>query len=45
LLAHLSDENNTPDLARNTVLEHIGAQFEDLIDIIGQRKISPIFEF
>jgi phosphoribosyl 1,2-cyclic phosphodiesterase len=44
LLAHLSDENNTHYLARNTVLEHIGPQFEDLIDIIGQREISPVFE-
>jgi phosphoribosyl 1,2-cyclic phosphodiesterase len=45
LLAHLSDENNSCNLAKNTVLEYVGPQFEDLIDIIEQRKLSPIFEF
>ena len=45
LLAHLSEENNTPDLARNTIIDYIGTQNEDLIDIIEQRKISKIHEF
>ncbi len=44
LLAHLSEENNTPELARNTVLEYLGARGEELIAILEQKKISPIFE-
>ena len=44
LLAHLSDENNKPELAIKTVLEYIGEQHEDLIEVIEQRKISKIYE-
>jgi phosphoribosyl 1,2-cyclic phosphodiesterase len=44
LLAHLSEENNSPDLAKKTVLEFIGSQFEDQIAIIEQQKMSPIFQ-
>ena len=45
LLAHLSEENNLPKLAKNTVLEYVGVQHEDLIEVIEQRKISKIYEF
>ncbi len=44
LLAHLSEENNSLKLAKDTVLEYIGGQHEDLIDVIEQRKISKIYE-
>ena len=45
LLAHLSEENNTPDLAKATILEYIGYQAEEFIDVIEQRKVSDIFNF
>lgn len=45
LLAHLSDENNLPELAKGTVLEYIGGKHEDLVDVIKQRKISKVYEF
>lgn len=45
LLAHLSEENNTVELAKNTVLDYIGAGFEEMVDVIEQRKISPIYSF
>jgi phosphoribosyl 1,2-cyclic phosphodiesterase len=45
LLAHLSDENNLPELAKETVLEYIGGQHEDLVEVIEQRKISKVYEF
>jgi phosphoribosyl 1,2-cyclic phosphodiesterase len=44
LLAHLSEENNLASLAKNTVLEYIGGQHEDLIDVIEQRKVSKVYE-
>jgi phosphoribosyl 1,2-cyclic phosphodiesterase len=44
LLAHLSEENNSSELAKKTVLEYIGSQFEDQIAIIEQQKMSPIFK-
>jgi len=45
LLAHLSEENNLPDLAKNTIIDYIGSQHESLIDIIEQRKVSTLHEF
>ncbi len=45
LLAHLSDENNSLELARNTVLELAGKHITDILDIIEQRKVSPTFQF
>ena len=44
LLAHLSDENNTLPLARNTVLEYLGHHHETMLDIIEQQKVSPWFQ-
>ena len=44
VLTHLSEENNTPELARETVIEYIGHQFSNMIDIFEQKKVSPIFE-
>jgi phosphoribosyl 1,2-cyclic phosphodiesterase len=44
LLAHLSEENNRSDLAKETVLDYIGAEFEGQITTIEQQIISPIFE-
>jgi len=43
LLAHISEENNTPDLARETVLHYIGNGLEDLVDVIEQKKVSPLY--
>jgi len=45
LLAHLSEENNSTEMAKNTVLEYVGEQHENLIEVIEQRKISKIYEF
>jgi phosphoribosyl 1,2-cyclic phosphodiesterase len=44
ILAHLSEENNTLELAKETVIEYIGHQFSDMIDVFEQKKVSPIFE-
>ncbi len=43
LLAHISEENNTPELARETVLHYIGSGLEDLVDVIEQKKVSPVY--
>jgi phosphoribosyl 1,2-cyclic phosphodiesterase len=45
LLAHLSEENNSPQVARQTVLEYLGSRAETTLDIIEQRKISAVYEF
>lgn len=45
LLAHLSDENNTPELAKNTVLEFIGQNNQDVVEVIKQNKVSSIYNF
>jgi phosphoribosyl 1,2-cyclic phosphodiesterase len=45
LLAHLSEENNSPDVARHTVLDYLGSGAENTLDVIEQRKVSAIFEF
>jgi phosphoribosyl 1,2-cyclic phosphodiesterase len=44
VLAHLSEENNSHDLAKDTIIEYIGPQFEEIIDTFEQRKISPVYE-
>ena len=43
LLAHISEENNTPRLARETVLNYIGSHLEELVEVIEQKKVSPIY--
>jgi len=43
LLAHLSEENNLPDLAKSTILDYIGFQHDDMVDVLEQRKVSQIF--
>jgi phosphoribosyl 1,2-cyclic phosphodiesterase len=45
ILGHLSEENNTPELAKNTILEYVGIQFEDIVEVVEQRKVSQIFDF
>ncbi len=45
LLGHLSEENNTSELARETVLEYIGPGFSDIVDVIEQKTVSRIYEF
>jgi phosphoribosyl 1,2-cyclic phosphodiesterase len=44
VLAHLSEENNSPDLAKDTIIEYIGPQFEDIIDTLEQRKVSSMYD-
>lgn len=44
ILAHLSEDNNTSQRARNTVLEIVGNHLESYIDVIEQRKMSDIFQ-
>lgn len=45
LLAHLSQENNTPIIARQTVLDYLRIKDESIVEVIEQQKISAIFEF
>ena len=45
LLAHLSEENNTTELALNTVLNHTGRHLEEILEVIEQKKVSPVYEF
>lgn len=45
LLAHLSEENNLPALAKNTVLDFIGYQHNELLDVLEQKKVSAVFTF
>ena len=45
ILAHLSEENNTSEIALNTVLNHTGNYLEEILDVIEQRKVSPVYEF
>jgi phosphoribosyl 1,2-cyclic phosphodiesterase len=44
ILAHLSEDNNTSQLARNTVLEIVGNHLELYIDVIEQRQMSALFQ-
>lgn len=41
-LAHLSDENNTPQTALETVLEYIGESQREMVSVLEQRTISPV---
>lgn len=43
ILGHLSDENNTARLARETVLEYVGISQEEIIDVIEQKTVSEMF--
>ena len=43
ILGHLSEENNRPELARETVLDYVGYTFNDQLSVIEQKTISPIF--
>ncbi len=45
LLAHISEENNTPEMAKDTVLEYIGPELAETVDVLRQQVISPIYEF
>ncbi len=44
LLAHLSEINNSPQIALDTVLEYIGYRHEAMVKVLEQRKVSEIFE-
>lgn len=43
VLGHLSDENNTPELALTTALRYVGQAGEALIEVIEQRTVSRMF--
>jgi len=43
ILGHLSDENNTPEIARETVYSYIGRSLQEICEVIEQRKISNVF--
>ncbi len=44
MLGHLSEENNTPELALQTVLNYVGHENEAMIEVIGQRMVSDMFD-
>jgi phosphoribosyl 1,2-cyclic phosphodiesterase len=44
ILAHLSEDNNTAQIALDTVLEAVGDQLESVIGVIEQRRMSDMFE-
>lgn len=44
ILGHLSDENNTPQIALETVLSINEWQIESLLSVISQDQSSPIFQ-
>jgi phosphoribosyl 1,2-cyclic phosphodiesterase len=44
ILAHLSEDNNTAQMALDTVLEIVGDQLESYIDVIEQRRTSDMFK-
>lgn len=44
VLGHLSEENNAPELALQTVLEYVGSRSDAAIDVIEQRTVSDLYE-
>ncbi|MFQ5583013.1 MAG: MBL fold metallo-hydrolase [Calditrichia bacterium] len=44
ILGHLSDENNTGEIALSTVLEIVGARMEHLIEVIEQGQMSGVID-
>lgn len=44
ILAHLSEENNTAQIALDTVRGVVGDQLESVIGVIEQRRMSEMFE-
>jgi len=45
ILGHLSEDNNTSQIALDTVLEIVGNQLELYIEVIEQRRMSTVFQF
>ncbi|MCB0263330.1 MAG: MBL fold metallo-hydrolase [Calditrichaeota bacterium] len=43
ILGHLSDENNTPELALKTVLRHVGDQYRSRFTVMVQKTVSDMF--
>ncbi len=43
ILGHLSEENNRPTLALETVLDYVGNALEAHLSVIEQKTISPVF--
>ncbi|NOX37639.1 MAG: MBL fold metallo-hydrolase [Calditrichaeota bacterium] len=44
ILGHLSEENNTAQLALQTVLEYLPTTVHDQVTVIEQRQVSPVFQ-
>jgi phosphoribosyl 1,2-cyclic phosphodiesterase len=43
ILGHLSEENNTPQIALETVLDYLGSSLQGMIDVIEQKTVSEMF--
>jgi phosphoribosyl 1,2-cyclic phosphodiesterase len=43
ILGHLSDENNTPELAGKTVLAHLGNAYKSRMTVMVQKEVSEMF--
>ncbi len=43
ILGHLSDENNTPEIARQTVFSFIDEPLQHICEVIEQKKTSEVF--
>lgn len=43
VLGHLSEENNSPELALQTVLEYVGVRHEEIVEVVEQRTVSEMF--
>ncbi len=44
ILGHLSEENNRPELALETVLDYVGHSFREHLSVIEQKTISPMYQ-
>jgi phosphoribosyl 1,2-cyclic phosphodiesterase len=43
ILGHLSEENNTPEIALETVLDYLGGSLRGMINVIEQKTVSEMF--
>ena len=43
ILGHLSEENNTPDLALVTVLDYLGSSRQEMVEVIEQKTVSAMY--
>lgn len=43
ILGHLSEENNTPNLALVTVLDYLGSSRQEMVEVIEQKTVSAMY--